>query len=265
MKTHFFRARMAGCLIAALVLASCAADDAATDPITDTSQAPGSSVTVQDTAGGDDMAGMDEMEGADHDHEEGAVTEWEGAPPQLEIVVGDGLITLEATGFEFVDPSETEPVAGRGHTHVYVDGRLLSMAYERSVPLPDLGPGMHEIEITLAAADHTDYVIDGEIVGVTTTLEIEGEVAAVDLTIEVSFEGGAVVVSDPRPSASLGSTVEIVVTSDVGEELHIHGYDLTLEIGAGETRAVRFQADIPGIFEVEFEESGNPVLDLTVS
>jgi hypothetical protein len=95
MKTHFFRARMAGCLITALVLASCAADDAATDPITDTSQAPGSSVTVQDTAGGDDMAGMDEMEGADHDHEEGAVTEWEGAPPQLEIVVGDGLITLE--------------------------------------------------------------------------------------------------------------------------------------------------------------------------
>ncbi len=139
------------------------------------------------------------------------------------------------------------------------------MSYERAVPLPDLEPGTHEIEITLAAVDHSDYVIDGEIVGVSTTIDIEGEVEQADATIEVAFTAGDVVVADPRPSVPLGSTVELVLTSDVDEELHLHGYDVSVDVAAGETQRVRFVADIPGVFEVELEQSGTPVLDLTVS
>ena len=215
-----------------------------------------------------DMADMDDSD-TGHDHSDEMVTEWEGPAPQLEIVIeesADGrMIALNATGFEFADPDTTEKAPGIGHTHVFVDGRLLTMAYERAVPLPDLEPGTHQIEITLAAADHSDYVIDGEIVGVTTTIEIEGEVEQADVTLEVAFTAGEVVVADPRPSVPLGSTVEFVLTSDVDEELHLHGYDITVDVEAGETQRVRFVADIPGIFEAELEQSGSPVLDLTVS
>lgn len=57
----------------------------------------------------DDTAGMD----MGHDHEEAVVTEWEGSLPQLEVVIRDDLITLEASRFDFADPSETEPRPGR--------------------------------------------------------------------------------------------------------------------------------------------------------
>jgi hypothetical protein len=133
------------------------------------------------------------------------------------------------------------------------------------VPLPDLEPGTHEIEITLAAVDHSDYVIDGTIVGAATEYVVEGEISAADATIEIEYTAGEVVVVDARPSVQLNSVVEVVLTSDTAEELHIHGYDLIVEVGAGETQRVRFTADIPGIFEVELEQSGTPVLDLTVS
>jgi hypothetical protein len=252
--------RLVVCVIAATLFSACAADD----PIL----SPNSTGSVDGDQTSMAMDGMDETDMAgdlDHEHDPTAVTEWEGAPPQLEVVISDGLITLEAIGFEFAAPDETENVPGRGHTHVLVDGRLVSMSYERAVPLPDLEPGTHEIEITLAAIDHSDYVIGGVIVGATTEYVVEGEVAAADMTVTIEYTGGNVVMADPRPSVPLGSLVEIVLMSDVSEELHIHGYDLTVEVGAGETRRVRFTADIPGIFEVELERSGTPVLDLTVS
>lgn len=258
MRNPSMRTRIAWGLVAAMVVASCAADDPALDSMADTT----SSVTMADMA---DDGGMDDMDDMDHDHEEGATTEWEGPAPQLEVVIRDGLITLDATGFEFADPSDTEPLPGFGHTHVYVDGRLLTMAYEQSVPLPELDPGTHEIEITLASVDHSDYVLDGEILGARTTLEVEGAVVEADVTIEVSYSAGEVVVTDDRQQAPIGSTVDVIVTSDVDEELHIHGYDLSVEIGAGETQTVRFVADIPGIFEVELERSGTPVIELVVS
>lgn len=249
-------------LLVALVITSCAGDDDAVVDTTSTSIAEQTSTTMGDMT---DMGATDEG----HDHSDGMVTEWEGPAPQLEIVIEEGadgrMIALNATGFEFADPAATENAPGLGHSHVFVDGRLLTMSYERAVPLPDLDPGPHQIEVTLAAVDHSDYVIDGEIVGVSTTIEIEGEVEEADVTIEVDYANGEVVVADPRPSVPLGSTVEFVLTSDVDEELHLHGYDITVDVGAGETQRLRFVADIPGIFEAELEQSGSPVLDLTVS
>lgn len=259
--THDKVLRVAAPLLLALALvASCAADD----PAVDTTAPAVVDQTTTSTGSGD----MSDMEDG-HDHSEESVTEWEGPPPELEIVIEDGpdgrTIALNATGFEFAEPDATENAPGIGHTHVYVDGRLLTMSYERAVPLPDLEPGTHEIEVTLAAVDHSDYVIDGEIVSVSTTIEIEGEAEDADVTIEVEYAAGEVVVVDARPSVPLGSTVELVLTSDVDEELHLHGYDISVDVVAGETNRVRFVADIPGVFEAELEQSGAPVFDLTVS
>jgi len=61
-----------------------------------------------------------------------------------------------------------------------------------------------------------------------------------------------------------GETVRFRVTSDVPEEIHVHGYDITKEVPAGETVTVSFKADINGIFEIEFHHSGALLAQLKV-
>lgn len=52
-----------------------------------------------------------------------------------------------------------------------------------------------------------------------------------------------------------GDTVSFRVRHDSDEELHVHGYDLSEDLPAGETVPVSFEATIPGIFEIELEGS----------
>lgn len=72
----------------------------------------------------------------------------------------------------------------------------------------------------------------------------------------------------PRPSPPLltagdereltvrqGETVAFRVRHDTDEEVHVHGYDISRDLPAGETVTVRFEADITGIFEIELEGS----------
>ena len=61
-----------------------------------------------------------------------------------------------------------------------------------------------------------------------------------------------------------GETVRFRVTSDVDEEIHVHGYDITKAVPAGETVPVSFKADITGIFEIEFHNSGALLAQLKV-
>jgi hypothetical protein len=61
-----------------------------------------------------------------------------------------------------------------------------------------------------------------------------------------------------------GETVRFRVTSDEPEEIHVHGYDITKQVPAGETVTVSFKADITGIFEIEFHNSGALLAQLKV-
>jgi hypothetical protein len=46
--------------------------------------------------------------------------------------------------------------------------------------------------------------------------------------------------------------------------VHVHGYDLTVDTVPGQPVTVEFTADIPGVFEVELEESKLPLTRLQV-
>ena len=61
-----------------------------------------------------------------------------------------------------------------------------------------------------------------------------------------------------------GETVRFRVTSDEPEEVHVHGYNIAKQIGAGETVTVSFKADITGIFEIEYEHAGEQIGQLRV-
>jgi ABC-type glycerol-3-phosphate transport system substrate-binding protein len=95
-----------------------------------------------------------------------------------------------------------------------------------------------------------------------TTTEPEVEQPTV---VRVSVVGGVPEDGIVRASVSKGDRVRIVVTSDVADEIHVHGYDLSKDVAAGGTARIAFTADIAGRFEVELEERGIQIADLTVN
>ena len=81
--------------------------------------------------------------------------------------------------------------------------------------------------------------------------------------VSVAVRGGQVQ-GPSRQRVERNETVTVRVTSDVADEIHVHGYDATAPVAAGSTGEVRFVANIPGVFEVEFEESGKLLFTLEV-
>jgi hypothetical protein len=83
--------------------------------------------------------------------------------------------------------------------------------------------------------------------------------------IEVTVAGGAVVGGAQRKQVPLGQAVVLRVTSDVADEVHVHGYDKKADVASGGTAEISFTADIPGIFEVELENAKLKLVDLEIS
>lgn len=88
--------------------------------------------------------------------------------------------------------------------------------------------------------------------------------AATGTVLAVTVRGGSVVEGASRQRAPLNQPVTIRVTSDVADEVHVHGYDKKVDVAAGRTGEVTFVANIPGVFEVEFERSHRLLFTLEV-
>ncbi|MEV0199881.1 hypothetical protein [Nonomuraea sp. NPDC050691] len=73
---------------------------------------------------------------------------------------------------------------------------------------------------------------------------------------DISVRAGRVSPPSGWLEARRGQTVAVTVTSDVADELHVHGYDRTAELRPGQPVTVRFRADLTGVFEVETHRSG---------
>jgi hypothetical protein len=82
--------------------------------------------------------------------------------------------------------------------------------------------------------------------------------------IEVDYAAGAVTGGVLRYGVPLGSTVELVVASDVADEVHLHGYDRRSFVTAGASTTIRLVADLPGVFEAELEQRAVPLAELQV-
>ncbi|MFG1944769.1 hypothetical protein [Nonomuraea sp. NPDC048826] len=81
---------------------------------------------------------------------------------------------------------------------------------------------------------------------------------------EVAIEAGRVRPPSGWLEAARGQTVSITVTSDVADEVHVHGYDVKAALRPGEPATVRFVADVTGVFEVETHESDLVLVQVAV-
>ena len=91
----------------------------------------------------------------------------------------------------------------------------------------------------------------------------DGTAAA--LLIEATFAGGQVRTAQSRVAVPLGGQVVLRVTSDVAEQIHVHGYDRYLTLEPGVPAELTFTADLPGAYEVELHDAGRPLLQLRVA
>ena len=82
--------------------------------------------------------------------------------------------------------------------------------------------------------------------------------------VDITVAGGDVT-GGGRKKISLGDTVTLRVTSDVADEIHLHGYDVMVDVGAGQTAELTFDATIPGVFEAELENEGITLVELEIS
>lgn len=83
------------------------------------------------------------------------------------------------------------------------------------------------------------------------------------VTIEIGYAGGTITGGGKR-SAARGQAVVIKVTSDIADEIHLHGYDKKANVAPGTVATITFLADKPGIFEVELEKKGLRLFELEV-
>ena len=62
-----------------------------------------------------------------------------------------------------------------------------------------------------------------------------------------------------------GDTVQFQVTSDVSDEIHVHGYDLMKDVSPGHPVKFKFPGKIDGEFEVELEGRKQQIASLKVT
>ena len=289
MQAHVTRTRSTAVLIAlALIVAACGADDSGATPVSppdestraSTASPTATAPTAETSPTADSVdGGVDTDSEADHDHEDDAAghahmdaTVEATDDMTLEIVLteetGDWLVELVTTGFTFAPDAKDGPhVAGQGHAHLYVDGAKVETLLGPTYTLEGLEPGERTIAVDLRSNDHALYELDGRALTVSRTITVrDGEAASdADVRVQVEFGDGSDFDDLGRIETAVGDLVEIVVSADVDEEVHVHGFDVFGAVVPGEATVLRFEPDAPGIYEVEMEGSGRLLFELLVN
>jgi hypothetical protein len=96
----------------------------------------------------------------------------------------------------------------------------------------------------------------------TTTKQAE---TAVEATKQITIRGGKPVGGVQKLDYNKGDQIRFIVTSDVADEIHVHGYDLKKDVPAGGSVQFSFPASIEGVFEAELEGRKQQIAQLKVS
>jgi len=80
------------------------------------------------------------------------------------------------------------------------------------------------------------------------TTEAPDEAEEEVLLVTLAFAGGEVTSGAQRIEVDAGERVRLEVTSDIAEEVHVHGYDLEAGLVPGETAVIELTGDLPGVW-----------------
>ncbi|MFC5136756.1 hypothetical protein ACFPK1_00800 [Actinomycetospora rhizophila] len=104
-----------------------------------------------------------------------------------------------------------------------------------------------------------------------TTPPVEGddlappvEVPPNGTVVSVLFERGRLARKSDQVEVERGSTVLLAVSTDVADEIHLHGYERVAPTNPGDRAVLEFTADRSGVYTAELERSGVRLLEVTV-
>ena len=81
----------------------------------------------------------------------------------------------------------------------------------------------------------------------------------------IDIRGGQPVGGVAEIEVARGDAIRLRVTSDADHEIHLHGYDVSQEVGAGGSVEFNVPADIEGVFEMEIEDAAVPIAEISVT
>jgi hypothetical protein len=81
--------------------------------------------------------------------------------------------------------------------------------------------------------------------------------------VPIVVRGGLPVGGPRRVTVARGRRVVLIVTSDVSDHVHLHGYDLMQDVGPGMPARIAFRATRPGTVEAELEDRGVQIARIT--
>jgi len=90
------------------------------------------------------------------------------------------------------------------------------------------------------------------------------DTAKSSVTIDIEIRGGAPVGGIQQITVRRGDEVTVDVAGDSTGRVHIHGYDLFVDLNDG-SGTTQFDALIPGVFSMEIEATSRQLVKLTVS
>ena len=82
--------------------------------------------------------------------------------------------------------------------------------------------------------------------------------------IAIAVRNGSVIGGLRRTTVKQGVRVELFVTADVSDEVHLHGYDRSRDVAPGTPARLLFTATTAGRFEVELESRKLEIAEITV-
>jgi plastocyanin len=91
-----------------------------------------------------------------------------------------------------------------------------------------------------------------------------GDDTGATATTKIVVKGGKPVGGVQEISVSKGDEVRFTVSSDVADEIHVHGYDFMKDVKAGGSVSFDFKAKIDGAFEIELEGRKEQIAELKV-
>lgn len=83
--------------------------------------------------------------------------------------------------------------------------------------------------------------------------------------VSIVVRGGKPVGGIRRVTVAKNRRVVLIVRADTSDHVHLHGYDVMRDVAPGAPGRLAFRATIPGRFEVELEDAGLQIADVTVN
>ena len=122
-----------------------------------------------------------------------------------------------------------------------------------------------ESAVTTTETTTTETTTTSETTTTTTTTETTPPPPPGPTEIRIVVVDGAPQGGIVREKVEKNDRVVLIVRSDVSDHVHLHGYDIMRDVAPGKPARLPFKATIPGRFEVELEDRGVQIADITVT